>query len=135
MSWQFHQRAAFLILAFFSSGDPQDGWFLSSGCLANVSFNINVTPADVILSSVVCYMASRVAGLPVNNRSRYEVPCEVKLVAKKKHVFTDMCETPASPGRVVLTSSVSAQTVSSVMALDTCIKMARCVCTRVVNAV
>lgn len=94
-----------------------------------------MTPADVILSSTVCYMASRVAGLPVNNRSRYRVPCEVKLVPKKKHVFTDMCETPASPGRAVFISSVSAQTVSNAMTLDTCIKMARCVCTRVVNAI
>ena len=93
-----------------------------------------MTPADVILSSMVCYMASRVARLPVNNRFRYKVPCEVKLVPKK-HVFTDMCETPASPGRAVFISSVSAQTVGNAMALDACIKMARCVCTRVVNAI
>ena len=46
-----------------------------------------------------------------------------------------MCETPASPGRAVFISSVSAQTVSNAMTLDTCIKMARCVCTRVVNAI
>lgn len=94
-----------------------------------------MTPADVILSSMVCYMASKVAGFPVINRSRYEVLCEVKLVPKKEHVFTDMCETPAPPGRAVLISSVSAQTMSNAMALDTCIKMARCVCTRVLNAI
>lgn len=94
-----------------------------------------MTPADVILSSMVCYLASRVAGLPVNNRSRYEVPCEVELVPKEEHVFTDMCETPAPPGRAVLISSVSAQTMNNAMALDTCIKMARCVCTGVLNAI
>lgn len=66
--------------------------------------------------------------------SKYEVPCEVNLAPKEEHVFTGMCETPAPPGRAVLIASVSSQTVSNAVALDTCIKMARHVCTRVVTA-
>ena len=42
----------------------------------------------------------------MNNRSRYEAQCEVKLSPKKERVFTRMCETPVPPGKAISTASV-----------------------------
>lgn len=97
----------------------------------NVSFNINVTLADAILSSTGLRSVAR---LPVNNTLWYEAQCEVKLAPKKDPVFIAMCETLAPPERAVLIANVSTQTVSSTVTLDTCVWMVRPVCTIAVTA-
>lgn len=63
-----------------------------------------MTPAEAILSSAGL---RNVARLPVNNTSRYEVRCEVKLAPKKEAVFIGMCDTLAPPERAVLIANVS----------------------------
>lgn len=65
------------------------------------------------------------ARLPVNNRFRCDVQCEVKLAPKKEHMFTGMCETPAPLERAILITNNSTPTVSLAMALNTCLEIAR----------
>lgn len=73
------------------------------------------------------------ARLPVNNRFRCDVQCEVKLALNKEHAFTGMCETPAPLERAVLITNNSTSVVSLAMALNICIEIARHVYTTVMT--
>lgn len=132
-SWVLHHRASFPPLPVYLLGTCEmRGSFPQGIYECFFQYWCDTCRCDVEQHGFV-NAAQRVAQLPVNNRSTWEVQGEVKLAPKKGHVFTGMCETPVPLERAVLIANNSTLTVSHATALDTCQWIVRHAYTTVMN--